>query len=175
MGNMIPFDLRTIITAGVIMMALTVMTLRIRATKKPTSAKKILIPPLGMSTGFLMFVVPMTRIPWSWAAIAFLCGAIFLAIPLILTSNFEVIDQKIYLKRSRAFIFILLALLIIRLSLHSYIEKYISVPQTAGIFFILAFGMLLPWRLAMYMKYKKFERNLLGKSNNQSDKSPLLS
>lgn len=173
MEQYIPFDIHIVTTVVLIVMACTVMFVRIRATKQPTSAKKILIPPLGMSTGFLMFLFPFTRIPWSWALLAFVCGLIFLAIPLILTSNFEVQNNEIYLKRSKAFLVILIILLAVRLSLHSYIEQHISIPQTAGVFFILAFGMLLPWRIAMYSKYKKIERQLQGERENQSDHSPI--
>ncbi|TCP69309.1 CcdC family protein [Baia soyae] len=165
MEQFIPFNVHIITTIVLIVMACTVMIIRIRATKKPTSAKKILIPPLGMSTGFAMFLFPFTRIPWSWALIAFVCGFIFLAIPLILTSNFQIQNNEIYLKRSKAFLVIIVTLLIIRLSLHNYIEQHISIPQTAGVFFILAFGMLLPWRIAMYRKYKKVEKNLSDSSS----------
>lgn len=147
-----------------LVMASIMLVIRVRATKKPTSAKKIILPPLGMSTGFLMFIYPPTHIPWSWALLAFLAGGIFLSIPLIQTSQFHVVDDQIYLKRSRAFVVILVALLVLRLSLHSYIEHHISIYQTAGVFFILAFGMLLPWRLVMYYQYKQMEKEVLRKT-----------
>jgi membrane protein CcdC involved in cytochrome C biogenesis len=70
------------------------------------------------------------------------------------------VDGQIYLKRSRAFIFILIGLFVLRMALHTYVEHLISVEQTGSVFFILAFGMLLPWRLAMFMQYKKLERQL---------------
>lgn len=161
MGHIIPFHLNAIFLVMVVVMGTTMAILRIRAAKKPTNAKKILIPPLGMSTGFLMFLYPPTRIPWSWAAIAFLAGALFFAIPLILTSKFHIVDDEIYLKRSPAFVVILLLLLTLRISLHSYIEQHISIMETAGLFFILAFGMLLPWRLAMYFDYRKLNKQLM--------------
>jgi membrane protein CcdC involved in cytochrome C biogenesis len=141
-------------------MASVMIIIRLRASKKPTNAKKILIPPLGMSTGFLMFLYPPMRIPWSWALIAFLAGALLFSYPLIRTSKFEIVDGQIYLKRSRAFIFILIGLFVLRMALHTYVEHLISVEQTGSVFFILAFGMLLPWRLAMFMQYKKLERQL---------------
>jgi membrane protein CcdC involved in cytochrome C biogenesis len=160
MGHLMPFNLHTFAMFGVIVMGTTMMILRIRATKRPTSLKKILIPPLGMSTGFLMFLFPPFRIPLSWAFLAFAAGAIFFSIPLIRTSKLEVVNNEIYLKQSPAFVLILGILLLIRLSLHSYIEQHISLPQTGGLFFILAFGMLLPWRLAMAYKYKKLEKEI---------------
>ncbi|KUO94885.1 hypothetical protein ATW55_10440 [Ferroacidibacillus organovorans] len=142
-------------TIVIIAFALSVIVIRLRAARKPTNAKKILIPPLGMSTGFLMFVTPLTRVPLTYALAALLVGVLF-SIPLIASSKLERHGGQVYLKRSPAFIVVLLVLLVIRIALHGYIEKYITIPQTGGIFFILAFGMLLPWRIVMYMKYKRF-------------------
>jgi len=63
-----------------------VLVWRIRETQRPVTAAKILIPPLGMTTGFSMFVVPQTRVPFTWGLTAFLVGALFLSYPLIHTS-----------------------------------------------------------------------------------------
>ncbi|RAL25831.1 CcdC family protein [Thermoflavimicrobium daqui] len=150
-----PINLHVIIPIVILTMAVTVFVFRLRATKKPTSAKKILMPPLGMSTGFLMFLYPPTHIPIWWACLAFLAGILFLSLPLIKTSQLEIKNNQVYLKHSRAFVLVLVALLILRFTLHGYIEQHISIFQTAGIFFVLAFGMILPWRLAMYYQYKK--------------------
>lgn len=135
--------------------ALMVILIRVRATKKPTNAKKIIMPPVGMSTGFLMFIAPFTRIPVTWGLLAFAVGAIFFSYPLIRTSRFYKINDEVYLHRSKAFIFILLILLAIRMAMHTYIEEFVTLPQTGAIFFLLAFGMLLPWRLVMYLQYRK--------------------
>jgi len=64
------------------------------------------------------------------------------------------------LKRSLSFVVILLVLLSVRLLLHGYVEQYISIPQTAGLFFTLAFGMILPWRAGMYLRYRRLRRSL---------------
>lgn len=141
-------------------LGVSVIMIRLRASNKPTSARKIIMPPIGMSTGFLMFVVPMTQIPWMYAVVAFLTGAILFAYPLIKTSKFHRIGDQIYLKRSNMFIVVIVSLLAVRLLLHDVVESYVTLPQSAGIFFILAFGMLLPWRLAMYKQY----RQLMNKS-----------
>ena len=147
--------LQIVSTVIIVVGAIAVIFIRLHAARKPTSARKILIPPLGMATGFLMFIVPLMRIPLTYAIIAFLFGSLF-SIPLITTSKMLRQDGDVYLKRSPAFIIVLLALLVIRLALHTFIEQYITVPQTGAIFFILAFGMLLPWRLVMYGRYRKF-------------------
>lgn len=165
MANPIPVPQLTAMI-GFCMFAIMVMLIRLKVAQKPTSMKKIIIPPIGMSTGFLMFLYPPFRIEWSWALSAFLVGALFLSIPLIATSKFEIKNKAIYLKQSRAFIWILIILLVIRLSLHGYLEEYISLYQTPGFFFILAFGMLLPWRIAMLFQYKKVAKNLPASNSN---------
>jgi membrane protein CcdC involved in cytochrome C biogenesis len=137
--------------------ALMVIFIRLRGTNKPVNVMKIIMPPIGMSTGFLMFVAPMMRIPLLWALGAFLAGAVFFSYPLIRTSRFHSSNGHIYLHRSKAFIWILLLLLIIRLTLHEYVQTYITIYQTGAVFFILAFGMLLPWRIVMYMQFQKLQ------------------
>ncbi|OYD07642.1 CcdC family protein [Paludifilum halophilum] len=157
MGHPMPINLHLTVTLGTLMMAVAFALIRLRSAKKPTNAKKIMIPPLGMSTGFMMFLYPSAQIPWTWAIAAFLTGAAFFSYPLIRTSRFQVQEGKIYLKRSKAFILILFVLLAVRMLAHNYVEHLISLPQTGGIFFILAFGMILPWRVAMYLQYKKLQ------------------
>jgi len=140
--------------------ALLVIGVRLKAANRPTSERKIIIPPLGMSTGFAMFLFPFMRVPLLWGIAAFLTGAAFFSYPLIRTSRFEARDGQIYLKRSKAFIAILLVLLVIRLILHDYVEQFVSLPQTGALFFLLAFGMLLPWRIAMLLGYRKIQRSI---------------
>lgn len=136
-----------------------VLFLRMRAINRPTTMRKIIIPPFAMATGFLMFVVPATRVSWSWALAAFAVGAVLFAYPLIRTSRLEVVGDTIVLKRSKMFIFILLALLLVRLLLHDVIEQSVSMPQTGALFFILAYGMIVVWRVAMLGAYMKLKRN----------------
>ena len=134
------------------------MFLRLRASNRPTTMRKIIIPPLGMSTGFLMFVVPITHVPWTWALIAFAAGATVFAYPLIRTSKLERIGDEIVLKRSKMFVFILLGLLIFRLLIHNAVESKVSIPQTGALFFVLAFGMIVVWRAAMLREFMKLKR-----------------
>ncbi|WP_068774490.1 CcdC family protein [Paenibacillus sp. FJAT-26967] len=148
-------NLQAISLFGTLGMALLVLAIRMKASKRPVNAMKILMPPIGMSTGFLMFVAPMTRIPVTWGLLAFAVGAVVFAYPLIRSSGFTKQGDYVYLHRSKAFLFILIILLAIRMLLHGYVEEFISVYQTASVFFILAFGMLLPWRVAMYVQYRK--------------------
>ncbi|WP_322907694.1 cytochrome c biogenesis protein CcdC [Paenibacillus campi] len=141
-------------TVGLLVIALTAILVRSRTNHRPVNAKKILIPPLGMSTGFFMFVVPDFRVSWLWVVGAFLIGWFIFSYPLIRGTRFEHNGTDVVVQRSKSFLFILLGLLLIRLLLHRFIEHYITIPQTAGVFFILAFGTLLHWRLDMYRKYR---------------------
>ena len=134
--------------------AIAVLFWRVRETKTPVSTKKIVIPPLGMATGFSMFVVPMFRVPWSWALMAFVAGALVLAYPLLRTSRLIRDGDVVWMQRSRAFLFIIIVLAIIRLAARGYLDTVMSLQQSAGLFFILAFGMILRWRLQMFFEYR---------------------
>jgi len=149
----------TATTVGALMMAIFAIFVRMKAAKKPTSVKKIILPPIFMSTGFLMFLVPMFWVTFAEIAEALLVGMLF-SILLIKTSKFEIRDNQIYLQRSKAFMFILFGLLFVRLVLKSVLGQYISFGETSGMFFILAFGMILPWRVAMLFSYKKLQKTL---------------
>jgi membrane protein CcdC involved in cytochrome C biogenesis len=131
-----------------------VLAWRIRETRRPVTAAKILAPPLGMTTGFSMFLVPELRVPLAWGLAAFLAGAVFLSYPLVHTSSLTRQGDEILLKRSRAFLVILLALIAIRLAARNYVERYIDALQTGSLFFLLAYGMLLPWRVVMFLRYR---------------------
>jgi len=143
-------------TIVMLVMALTVIFIRMKASHRPVTIKKIIIPPIAMSSGFLMFVEPQVRIPLWWAGIAFLIGWFIFSYPLIRSTKFEKVDGQIYMQKSKSFIFILLGLLAVRLLLHGYIEQHISIPQTAACFFMLAYGMITHWRISMYRQYQQF-------------------
>lgn len=143
-----------------VLAGLSLIIIRLRAGKRPTTLKKIVIPPLGMATGFIMFALPVTHIPWIWGLSAFGTGMLLFSFPLIVTTSMEKVDSNIFVRRSKAFIAIMLVLFLLRLMLHSVVEQYLSIPQTGAIFYLLAFGMIVPWRLAMvgdYMRLQKLE------------------
>lgn len=135
-------------------MAVIVFNFRMKETREPVTTKKIIIPPLAMSTGFLQFVIPAFHITWTEAGEAFLVGVMF-SVFLIMTSKFEIKGDHVYLVRSKAFIFIIIGLFAIRLALKWYIGSTISIFETSSLFFIVAFGMILPWRLAMLVLFNK--------------------
>ena len=66
---------------------------------------------------------------------------------------------EIYMKRSKAFPIILISLLIIRTLIKIFISSKIDPGEIGGMFFLLAFSMIVPWRLAMLYKYKKLKRS----------------
>ncbi|HTW60474.1 MAG TPA: cytochrome c biogenesis protein CcdC [Terracidiphilus sp.] len=127
---------------------------RVREGRTAVTARKILIPPVGMATGFSMFLVPAFRVPWSWALIAFLLGAVALAYPLLLTSRLERTGESIMMKRSGAFFAVVIVLFAIRYFARGYFGRLLTMEQTGGLFFILAFGMILRWRLSMFFEYR---------------------
>src|SRR5271165_2594971 len=96
--------------AGSIVGLLAVLAWRVREARGAVSIKKIVIPPLGMATGFSMFVVPAFRIPWTWAGMALLIGAVGLAYPLLLTSRLVRQGDVVMMQRSNAFFTVILGL-----------------------------------------------------------------
>lgn len=141
-------------------MAIMAIFVRMKAMKKPASVKKILIPPFAMSTGFLMFLYPPVREITSLEIVeAFIVGLLF-SIVLIKTSSFEIRDNDVFMKRSKAFPFILLGLLGLRIGFKLIYGIHFEYEVLAGMFFILAFGMILPWRIAMFIKFKEVRQQL---------------
>ena len=134
--------------------AIVILLWRVRETRTPVSAKSIIIPPLGMATGFSMFIAPVFRVPWTWALTAFLTGGLALAYPLLKTSKLVRAGSTVTMQRSNVFFAVIVVLAGIRVAARAYLDTVLSVPQTAGLFFVLAFGMILRWRTEMYLEYK---------------------
>lgn len=130
-----------------------------KSSKEPASVKKIILPPIFMSTGALMFIFPVFRVQWSQVIEALCVGVVF-SFLLIKTSKFEIKDNAIFLIPSKAFVFILFGLLAVRVGAKTYLGSKISLGETSGMFFLLAFGMIASWRIAMLIKFKKLEKKL---------------
>lgn len=137
-----------------IVMAITVNMLRVKSAHRPVNVKRIIIPPLMMSTGLFMFVIPFFRVTWLQVGEALVVGILF-SLFLIRTTHFEVKNNDIYIRPSKAFIFILFGLLIIRMVIKYVIGHSIAFGELTGMFFLLAFGMLLTWRFTMLFKYRR--------------------
>jgi membrane protein CcdC involved in cytochrome C biogenesis len=132
-----------------------VTTWRLSETRRAVSLRKIVIPPLGMATGFCMFFVPAFRIPWLWAAAAFLAGAIALAYPLLLTTRLVRQGSAVMMQRSNAFLAVILVLAAVRFFARGYFDTILTAPKTAALFFVLAFGMILRWRASMLLEFRR--------------------
>ena len=134
---------------------LAILAWRVRESRRPVSLQSLILPPLGMSTGFSMFAMPAFRIPWTWGLGAFALGALVFAYPLVSSPQLTIEDGLIMMRRSRWFLVVILALAAVRLGLREYISSIISVQQTAGLFFVLAFGMIVRWRTTLLMEYRQ--------------------
>ena len=148
------FEDPVIVIATSVVGALAILVWRIRETQRPISPRAILLPPLGMSTGLAMFVIPAFRVPWTWGLAAFATGATALAYPLVRSSRLYLTDGAVMVQRSRAFLAILLGLAALRIGLRDYVGHLLPPRETASIFFLLAFGMIVRWRLWMYLRYR---------------------
>ena len=133
---------------------LAILAWRVRESRRPVSLRSLIIPPLGMSTGFSMFAMPAFRIPWTWGLAAFVLGAMVFAYPLVSSPQLTIEDGLIMMRRSRWFLVVILGLAAVRLGLREYVSSIISVQQTAGLFFVLAFGMIVRWRTTLLLEYR---------------------
>jgi membrane protein CcdC involved in cytochrome C biogenesis len=145
--------------AAAILGALAVLAWRMHESRRPVSLPGLIIPPLGMSTGFSMFAMHAFRVPWTWGLSAFVLGAALFAQPVIATSRLTREGNVVMMRRSPWFIMIILALAAIRLALRGYVGAFISPQQTAGLFFILAFGMIIRWRSSLFLQYQRLTSN----------------
>jgi len=132
-----------------------VIAWRLREARTAVSLRKIVIPPLGMATGFCMFFVPAFRIPWAWAGLAFLIGAVALAWPLLLTTRLIRQGDAVMMKRSSAFLAVILVLAAIRFFARGYFDTLLTAQQTAALFFVLAFGMIVCWRAKLLIDFRR--------------------
>lgn len=140
-------------------MAVGMMFLRLKSAKKPVTLKKIILPPFFMSTGACMYFLPEFRLTSSEILEAVIVG-LFFSIFLIKTSKFEIRGKDIYLIPSKAFIFILVGLLVVRLGMKEYLSQSIDLGQLSGMFFLLAFAMIVSWRIGMYRSFIKLQKEM---------------
>ena len=139
-------------------MAVGAMFIRLKAAKKPATLKNY-TSTIFMSTGALMYVFPEFRLTPAEMLEAIGVG-LFFSIFLIKTSKFEIRGQEIYLKRSKAFVFILIGLLVVRIVFKTYLSQSLDLGQLSGMFFLLAFAMIVSWRIAMYRSFTKLQKEM---------------
>lgn len=158
-------------TGIAIFMALMAFFIRMKAAKKPATVKKIILPPMFMSTGFLMFLYEPFQISFLQVAEALAVG-LFFSLFLVRTSKFEIRDEKIYLKNSKSLMLILVGLLVVRLILKYVLGFHIDPMHLSGMFFIVAYGMIVPWRISMYIGYKKLQKEQQQGNEEQINVAP---
>lgn len=137
-----------------------VLMWRVREGRTAVTMKKIVMPPLGMATGFCMFFYPPCRVPFLWGLIAFVIGAIVLAYPLLITSDLHLHNGEIRMKRSAAFFAVIIVLGLVRWAARGYFDAVLSLEQTGAIFYLLAFGMILRWRAKLFFAYRALTAEL---------------
>lgn len=130
-----------------------------KSSEETCNIEKIILPPFFMSTGALMYIFPEFRLTPAEMLEAIGVG-LFFSIFLIKTSKFEVRGQEIYLKRSKAFVFILIGLLVVRIVFKTYLSQSLDLGQLSGMFFLLAFAMIVSWRIAMYRSFTKVQKEM---------------
>ena len=144
-----------------LLMVVVVNLVRVKNTKQPVVAKKLILPPFFMAAGGGMFILPMFRPTLAELLSAVVMGLLF-SIILIKTSKFEVRNKQIYLQKSKLFLVALIGLVALRMIGKIILAETINIDpaQMSGMFFILAFSMLLPWRIGMYIKFRRLKRQL---------------
>jgi membrane protein CcdC involved in cytochrome C biogenesis len=146
---------KPVITAIVSLFGLIgVLAWRVREGRSAVTLMKIVMPPVGMSTGFCMFFYPPCRIPFMWGIGAFLIGALVFAYPLLLTSDLHWQNGVIMMKRSSAFFAVIIILALVRYAARGYFDRYLTLEQTGALFYLLAFGMILRWRAKLLLAYR---------------------
>jgi membrane protein CcdC involved in cytochrome C biogenesis len=150
-----PLITAPLITAIVSLIGLAgVLAWRVREGRSAVTLKKIVMPPLGMATGFCMFIVPAFRVPLVWGISAFLIGAIVFAYPLLLTSDLHLQNGVIMMKRSSAFFAVIIVLAVVRYLARGFFDRFLTLEQTGALFYLLAFGMILRWRAKLFFAWR---------------------
>lgn len=152
--EMILFSLASIMA---VIMGIAVIFIRKRASKVPLTMRKVVIPPVAMSTGALMYVFPYFRLTSFEIIEAVSVGLVF-SIVLILTTKYEERDHELYVKQSKWFPVILVTLLVLRIVYKSILSISISPGEIGGMFFLLAFVMIAMWRASMFFHLNTFNK-----------------
>ncbi|MEH7883396.1 cytochrome c biogenesis protein CcdC [Bacillus sp. JJ1609] len=118
------------------------------------SGVKILLPVLYLSPVISVF----SHLQWNlelWEmGVAALIGVLF-AVPLMLTTNYEIRqDGQIYAQKNKLFFIALLAVLVIRIVLRQFFSG-MDPSSLALLFYTVALGYVIPWRIASFVKFRK--------------------
>jgi membrane protein CcdC involved in cytochrome C biogenesis len=140
----------------IIMIAGLVIWRRTRAMVRPIkgSGIKILLPILYLMPGISAFMNLHLQAKIWEIGVASLIG-LLLAVPLVLTTNYEIRqDGQIYAQKNKTFFIALVAVLVIRIVLRQFISGLDS-ASLMMLFFTVAFSYVVPWRIASFVKFRK--------------------
>jgi membrane protein CcdC involved in cytochrome C biogenesis len=138
---------------------------RTRAMVRPVqgSGINILIPILYLLAGIYAFSNLQLQLKIWEIAVAVLIG-VMLAVPLMLTTNYEIRhDGQIYAQKNKTFFIALIAVVAIRIVLRQFITGMDSASLSL-LFFTVACSYVVPWRIVSFVKYRKVKQSqALGK------------
>lgn len=149
------------LTFGIMVMVLgLVFWRRTREMFRPIqgSGIKILLPILYLLPVLSLFSeLPLQLKIWQMGA-ASLIG-VLLAVPLVLTTNYEIRqDGQIYAQKNKTFFIALIAVVAIRIVARQYISGMDQASLTM-LFFIVAFSYVVIWRIASFVKFRKVKQS----------------
>lgn len=153
----------TYITYGIVLLiVIFVLYRRVSGMSKPVKGNgiRLLIPvPIFLALLLLVFN-QLTHINILLICAAILLGVI-LSLPLIYTTNFERRpDGLIYPVRNKQFFIAIIALVVIRIALRSYLMT-LGANTEGVLFLILAVAYITPWRIASYIKYRRVNQEIV--------------
>lgn len=129
---------------------------RTRAMVRPIqgSGIKIVLPILFLLPLVSLFAqIPVQVKIWEIGVAAVI--GILLAIPLVMTTNYEVRqDGKIYAQKNKGFFIALIAVVAIRFLLRQFIGG-IDPASLSLLFFTVAITYVVPWRIVSFIKFRQ--------------------
>jgi membrane protein CcdC involved in cytochrome C biogenesis len=127
-----------------------------RAMVRPIqgSGIKIVLPILFLLPLVSLFAqIPVQVKIWEIGVAAVI--GLLLAVPLVLTTNYEVRqDGKIYAQKNKGFFIALIAVVAIRFLLRQFIAD-IDPASLGLLFFTVAISYVVPWRIVSFIKFRK--------------------
>ncbi|OPH62066.1 ccdc protein [Paenibacillus ferrarius] len=132
-----------------------------RGMHKPIkkTGSPLLLPILYISTSLFQLFDPKLHIQGNQAITAILIGLV-VAVPLIITTNFEVRSDGTYFKNNKTVIIILIGIFALRFV---FVETITSMDASTLAFFfnLVTFSYIVVWRLVSFTKFRRMSQRLL--------------
>lgn len=121
------------------------------------SGIKILLPIIYLLPVLSLFSQLPSQLKIWEIGVASLIGVLF-AVPLMLTTNYEIRqDGQIYAQKNKTFFIALLAVLVIRIVLRQFFSG-MDPASLSLLFYTIALGYVVPWRIASFVKFRKVKQ-----------------